>query len=73
MIGSLPFERAEAFFPVQGLADDLIKIIMLRRPAKCPPDFDRGGDDGGRITRTAFCYTYIKADTGNAFDGLDDF
>src|SRR6516165_11424312 len=63
--------QAEPFFPPQGLAHDLIEIVVLGNPSKVVADLVGRGDDDRRVAGPSPGAPHIEVATRNALDRVD--
>ena len=72
MSGRTDFAALEAFFPVKGVPDNRREIIMNRLPAKFLTNAVGPGNQGRRITGTAFGQIDGEINARDLFDGVND-
>ena len=63
----------EPAFPGEGVLDDSVEIVELRRPAELRAQALAVGDDRRRIARAAGGEAHGKIAAARALDGLDHF
>src|SRR5215218_6531934 len=65
------FSTRQGPLPTQGLIDDLLQIVMPRRPAEAANAVDPG-HELGRIARSPGAQADLEIDSGDLLDHVDD-